>query len=119
MALEPQRLGATARGAIADRANPLFLSIASAWEMVVKDALGKLALPMDAASYVSTRLSISQTSLLAISLDHISALRSLPDAHRDPFDRMRVAQALVEGMRLVSADPHVLAYPVATIDARL
>jgi PIN domain nuclease of toxin-antitoxin system len=108
MALEPERLGTVARAAIADRGNALFLSIASAWEIAVKRARGKLELPMDAATYIGSRLSRSQATLLAISLDHVFALSSLPDRHRDPFDRMLVAQALVEGMRLVSADPHIL-----------
>jgi PIN domain nuclease of toxin-antitoxin system len=100
MALQPQRLGEASRSMIADRANSLFLSIASTWEIVVKQARGKLELPLD------------------VSLDHVFALDSIPDRHRDPFDRMLVAQALVEGMKLVSADPRILAYPIATIDAR-
>jgi PIN domain nuclease of toxin-antitoxin system len=118
MAFEPERLGARARSAIADHANELFLSIASTWEIAVKHAGGKLELPADVATYVRSRLSLSNASLLAISLDHVLALGSLADHHRDPFDRMLMAQALVEGMRLVSADPHILSSPLATIDAR-
>jgi PIN domain nuclease of toxin-antitoxin system len=118
MALEPERIGGTARSLISDRANMLFLSIASAWEIAIKDSLGKLELPMDAATYVRSRLTRSGASLLNISLDHVFALGSLPRQHRDPFDRMLVAQALVEGMTLVTADPRLLAYPVAAIDAR-
>jgi PIN domain nuclease of toxin-antitoxin system len=118
MALEPERLGVTARSILTSRANGLFLSIATAWEMAVKHSRGKLELPVDPADYVRTRLSISQVTLLPVTLDHIAALSSLPERHRDPFDRMLVAQAKVEGLSLVTADPHVLAYPVATIDAR-
>lgn len=103
---------------IADRTNALFLSIASTWEMVVKQSRGKLELPADAATYLRSRLPRSGATLLDVSLDHVVALDSIPDRHRDPFDRMLVAQALVEGMKLMSADPRVLAYPVETIDAR-
>jgi PIN domain nuclease of toxin-antitoxin system len=119
MALQPQRLGEVSRSIIADRANTLFLSIASAWEMAVKQARGKLELPTDIATYLRSRLMLSGATLLSVSTDHVFALDSIPDRHRDPFDRMLVAQALVEGMKLVSADPRVLAYPIATIDARL
>jgi PIN domain nuclease of toxin-antitoxin system len=118
MALEPERIGRRARALISDRANLLFLSIASAWEIAIKGSLGKLELPMDAATYVRSRLARSPATVLNISLDHVFALGSLPQHHRDPIDRMLVAQALVEGMTLVTADPRLLAYPVAAIDAR-
>jgi len=118
MALAPQRLGADSRLMLEDRGNALFLSIASAWEIVRKDALGKLELPIDAATYLRSRLARSGAELLHLSLDHLFALGSLPDRHRDPFDRVLAAQAKVEGMSLMSADPRVLAYPVLTIDAR-
>jgi PIN domain nuclease of toxin-antitoxin system len=118
MALAPQRHGADSRSLLADRANALFLSITSAWEIVLKDARGKLELPMDAPAYLRSRLALSGAELLNLSLDHLFALSSLPDLHRDPFDRMLVAQAKVEGMSLMSADPRVLSYRVATIDAR-
>jgi PIN domain nuclease of toxin-antitoxin system len=118
MALAPQRLGADSRSMLADRGNTLFLSIASAWEIVIKDARGRLELPMDAPTYLRSRLARSGAELLNLSLDHVFALDSLPDRHRDPFDRVLAAQAKVEGMSLISADPRVLAYPVLTIDAR-
>ena len=118
MALAPQRLGADARSMLTDRANALFLSIASAWEIVLKDARGKLELPMDAPAYLRSRIALSGAELLNLSLDHLFALRSLPDHHGDPFDRILVAQAKVEGMSLMSADPRVLSHRVATIDAR-
>jgi PIN domain nuclease of toxin-antitoxin system len=118
MGLEPDRLGSNARAAIVDPQNALFLSIASAWELVLKQNSGKLELPTDAPGYVRTRLARSQTTLLEISLDHLVALTALPGHRRDPFDRMLVAQAYAESMRLVSADSRVLSYPVATMDAR-
>jgi len=118
MALAPEHLGDDSRSMLADRGNALFLSVASAWEIVVKDARGKLELPMDAPTYLRSRLPRSGAELLNLSLDHLFALSSLPEHHGDPFDRVLVAQAKVEGMSLMSADHHVLAYPILTIDAR-
>jgi PIN domain nuclease of toxin-antitoxin system len=118
MALAPEHLGDDSRSMLADRRNALFLSIVSAWEIVLKNARGKLELPMDAPTYLRSRLARSGAELLNLSLDHLFALSSLPDRHRDPFDRLLVAQAKIEGMSLISADPHVLAYPILTIDAR-
>lgn len=118
MAFSPERLGAAAHNAVADPGNALFLSLASAWEIVEKNTRGKLDLPLDVATYLTSRLALSQAMLLTISLEHILALRSLPSHHRDPFDRMILAQAFVEGMPLVTADARMLDYPVSTIDAR-
>jgi PIN domain nuclease of toxin-antitoxin system len=118
MGMQPERLGTLSRSMVVDRHNSLFLSMASAWEIVMKHSRGKLELPADAATYVRSRLAISGADILDISLEHVFALASIPDRHRDPFDRMLVAQALVEGMSLITADPHILSYPVATIDAR-
>ncbi|MGA8575021.1 MAG: type II toxin-antitoxin system VapC family toxin [Candidatus Cybelea sp.] len=96
----------------------LYFSIVSVWEMVVKNAIGKLDLPLDVQSFVRRFLPVSQSELLDLSLDHVFALNEIPNRHRDPFDRMLVAQARVEGMSLMTADPRVLLYPVPTIDAR-
>ena len=118
-ALEPERLGERARDALADRSNALFVSIASIWEMTIKASLKKLDLRPDAEAFVRKYLPKSGSELLDLSLDHIFALRSLPDHHGDPFDRILVAQALTEGMTIVTADPRVIAYPVAALDARV
>lgn len=118
MSLAPDRLGERARAALRDRRNSLYLSIVSIWEMAIKSGLGKLDLPLDVQTFVRRFLPMSQSALLELSLDHVFALTSVPKRHRDPFDRMLVAQARVEGMSLMTADPHMLSYPVATIDAR-
>lgn len=118
MSVTPELLGERSRSLLRDRKNVLYLSIVSVWEMVVKNALGKLDLPLDVQSFIRRFLPVSQSALLELSLDHVFRLSSLPERHRDPFDRMLVAQAQVEGMSLVTANPRVLAYPVAAIDAR-
>ena len=103
---DPSRLTAKERAAIRDSANELLLSVASAWEIEIKRALGKLELPddwMDATAAFGVQW-------LPVRPDHVRQLRALPPIHRDPFDRMLVAQARAEGVRLVTHDPLVRAY---------
>lgn len=118
MGLEPTLLGAKTSAMLADRNNALVLSIASVWEIAIKASSGKLSLPFDAQTYVRTFLPASQAALLDLKLEHVFALTSLPHHHGDPFDRILVAQAQVEGIALLTADQRLLAYPVAKIDAR-
>lgn len=101
---EPQRLSAQARALIADRGNEIFLSAASAWEISIKHALGKLTLPVDPAEYVPQRIEASGVSPLPIDVRHALLAGELPAHHRDPFDRLLVAQARLEGLTLMTAD---------------
>ena len=109
----PDRLPSAVRDEIAAPANEVLLSVVSVWEMEIKWALGKLALatPLD-------RLIAEQQAngvhLLPIRLDHVLALSRLPPHHRDPFDRMLVAQAQVERAVLVTRDEQVRSYAVET-----
>ena len=118
MGLAPERLGRKTRALLEDPENDLALSVASAWEIILKYRRGKLELPMEAPEYIRTRLRRSGASMLAIALDHVLALASLDERHRDPFDRILVAQALSESRSLVTADPRLLDYPILTFDAR-
>src|SRR5690349_9290382 len=95
------RLSAAARDAIASPDNETHLSIATAWEIAIKGALGKLRIPGDFGSAVES----GEFQLLQISLRHVDLVERPPHHHRDPFGRMLVAQAIVDGMTLVSADP--------------
>jgi len=108
----PQRLPAGIRAAIEDTENDVFASAASAWEIAIKQSLGKLPVPR--ADLLAT---LSRTNLteLPVTLKHAQATRSLPPIHRDPFDRMLVAQAQTEGLSLVSRDPWVRRYPVTVL----
>ena len=101
------RLGTQERDAIRDGGNDVFLSAASAWEMAIKQSLGRLKLPERPSSAVE-RLGITP---LAVSLQHAEALLRIAPLHRDPFDRLLVAQAMLEGLTLVTHDPLVRAYP--------
>ena len=106
-------LGAAARKRIQD-AEAVYVSAASEWELSIKAALSKIAL----------RRSILEATMAAgfealpISFQHAQAVRELKPIHTDPFDRMLVAVAMVEGLALVSADPVLAEYPISLIDAR-
>lgn len=109
-----QRLGTHARGLIS-MAGDVRLSIVSVWEIAIKANLGKLDLPDSVA--LEKELARNSFSLLTLELSHFDALRRLPLAHRDPFDRMLVAQAQVEGLTVLTADKHIPRYEVSTISA--
>lgn len=105
---EPRRLSAADRAAIRDPANELFFSVASAWEIEIKRAIGKLDAPDDWME----RTSEFGVQWLPVRAEHVRALRLLPPLHRDPFDRILVAQSRVENLRLVTHDPLVRKYLV-------
>jgi PIN domain nuclease of toxin-antitoxin system len=108
-------LSAAAPAALADPANALYLSVASVWELAIKTGNKKLALidPLD--TFVGKWTVAYQIALLPIDTAHALAVVGLPNHHRDPFDRILIAQALVEGMTLVSADAKFAPYPVPII----
>ncbi len=106
------RLSAQACSLLQNPANELFLSIASAWEVGIKVSTSKLTLSEPLEAYFREQMFINSISLLPITLEHAALVSTLPFHHRDPFDRMLVAQSLVEGIPLVSADPALDAYGV-------
>lgn len=116
--VETGRIGPIARMTLQDAKNDLFLSIAGIWELAIKDEVGKLELPVDLQLFVATMLKQRTISLLPLTPDHAFELRNLDRLHKDPFDRILVAQARVENMTLVTADERLFSYPVRTLDAR-
>jgi PIN domain nuclease of toxin-antitoxin system len=109
----PERLSAVARNAIEDPANIVFVSAAVAWEIEVKAALGKLRAPSD----LLQQLTAANFQELPITIAHALALNELPNLHRDPFDRIMLAQAKAAGLTFVTADPEVLRYPATFLRA--
>jgi PIN domain nuclease of toxin-antitoxin system len=107
------RLTPRARRAIARQ--PCVLSVASCWEMAIKAGLGKLTIEGDIGKFIGAQLAANGFTLLPIALEHTAAIAALPFHHRDPFDRMLVAQALAEELRVVSADVWFEQYGVARI----
>jgi PIN domain nuclease of toxin-antitoxin system len=110
---DPKQLSKAARKAIQDGATPVYISAAVAWEIAIKKAPEKLDAPDDLEDVMEANRFLS----LTITISHALAVRSLPDHHRDPFDRMLIAQALHEGLRLVTRDPEIAKYPVPQIVA--
>jgi PIN domain nuclease of toxin-antitoxin system len=109
-----QKLGQEARAAIANPDNEVLVSAASAWEISVKRASGKLEAPLEIAAALERNYFIE----LPIEVAHAIAAGELPRHHKDPFDRMLVAQAQIEDLALVADDPEIAKYDVELLDAR-
>lgn len=106
------RLSGSARALIEDDAHDKRLSTASLWEMAIKLSLGRLTLAEPFGVLIPQQLRVSGIEILNIEIDHLAALTTLPLHHRDPFDRLIIAQAIVEQCPIVSVDPAFEAYPV-------
>lgn len=117
MLAAPERLAPAARPLVESRDNRLLLSAASSWEIAVKYSLGRLELPEPPVEYVPERM--RKTGVEGLPVEHAHALRvaELELHHRDPFDRLLVAQAQVEGLPILTGDPVFEAYDVEVIEA--
>ena len=113
--LADKQLSAAARAAIEDTSNESFVSMASVWELGIKLSLGKyqLATPFD--EFLNHAIDGQGFQRLTIEPAHVVRVAQLPFHHRDPFDRLLIAQALEESATLVTLDPHAAAYGVATL----
>ena len=109
---DPSKLGPNATRAIKDRENEILWSIASTWEVSIKVGLGKLVLPGPVDEVIPEELNRHGFTLLPIEHAHVMAVAKLPMHHRDPFDRLLVAQTLTEKIPLVSADATLDAYGI-------
>ena len=105
-------LSVTARVLIVNPANERLLSVASLWEIAIKTSLRKLTLSAPFDELIPTQLKLNGIDLLNINVDHLSTLTTLPFHHRDPFDRLIIAQAIVEQLPVISLDGAFDAYGV-------
>ena len=110
-----KELSSRAREAFADPANEAFLSAASAWEVAVKHRLGKLPLPAPPEEFVPAQRAAHGIETLPVDEESALHVSKLPDLHRDPFDRMLVAQAIVGGLVLLTPDDDIRKYPARTL----
>jgi len=117
MLVTPERFSESTRGMLESSKHELFLSSASSWEIAIKYALGKLPLPESPRQYVPDRMLASGVTGLPVEHRHSLLVADLPSHHRDPFDRLLVAQAMVESMPILTADPQLRLYDVETIEA--
>jgi len=108
-------LGKKAAKIIAAPSSEILVSHVSAWEMAIKVNSGKLTLPQPVAEFFHLQLSVNQFKSLLIRLGHVAAVATLSLHHRDPFDRMLIAQAMQENLPIISADPQFDAYDVTRI----
>ena len=108
----PGRLSQRARDAVA--AGNSVLSVASYWEVVIKTLKGMLPIP-DPVNWWTRAVELLGGQVLPIRASHITALAALPDLHRDPFDRILIAQAVAEGWPLITSDQNIGAYPVRVV----
>ncbi len=108
------RMSRHARDVFAGSAD-LFLSMASIWEILIKVQSGKLKFPRPAGPYMLSRLAENRIKTLPISIDHLLAFERFPMHHRDPFDRMLIAQSIEQNLPVITADPLFKAYPVQVI----
>jgi PIN domain nuclease of toxin-antitoxin system len=115
MQAEPDRFGSETRKLLLAPGNELYLSAASSWEIAIKYALGKLPLPEPPTTYVPSRMQSSGVIGLAIEHAHALHVDSLPALHRDPFDRLLIAQAQLEAMSILTADRALALYPVTIL----
>ncbi len=109
------RLSSRAHELISDSSNTLFLSAASGWEISIKSKLGKLTLSGDLEHFIAEQLAANAIRSLPIEMSHALHVYTLPSHHRDPFDRILVAQSQMEDMPILTTDPHIAQYPVQTL----
>jgi PIN domain nuclease of toxin-antitoxin system len=113
--MDDPRLSQRARELLADGDNRLLFSAASGWEIAIKTHIGRLALPEPAEHFVPAQLAANAIENLPVLLSHALRTGALPNHHRDPFDRMLVAQSQLEGLPVLSSDPLLAQYEVEVI----
>jgi PIN domain nuclease of toxin-antitoxin system len=106
-----EQLSIQARKTIEDPATTVLLSHATAWELAIKSSQGKLELAGGVQQFVEQRLLAERFEWLQPQMNHYIRVSMLPFVHRDPFDRMLVAQALEEDLPIITSDPHIPQYP--------
>src|SRR5262249_34386379 len=112
---DPSRLSTKAAAAISDPENTILISLVSIWEIQIKHQLGKLPLAIPLNEIIERQRNENAFELLPITLPHVLALDGIPLHHRDPFNRLLIAQAQVEGLTLISHDSLMTQYPVQVL----
>lgn len=110
--MDPDRLSRQAFELIEDGETSISFSVVSAWEIVIKYSLKKLKLPLHPYEYIPKRLEISYMDVLPVQLEHALQVEKLPDHHKDPFDRLLIAQAVAENLTVISSDRQLQSYNI-------
>lgn len=111
----PEKLGKRARAAMADAESVLSFSAASGWEIATKYRSGKLELPNEPRKFVAELMQFAAARELTVTIEHAIKSAALPPHHRDPFDRLLVAQAQIEELVIITNDENILKYDVKTL----
>ena len=112
---DDQRLSSRVREIIADGTNEILFSAASGWEIAIKTRLGRLQLPDDPEIFIPEQLELNAIEVLPVEIGHALHVYQLPSHHRDPFDHLLIAQAQLEKLPILTADPQISRYPVEVI----
>lgn len=112
---EPERISASARASIEDDRSKVYLSTVSPWEMAIKAGLGKLNMKRGVRGSIRKGLVDLGLELLPIALSHVLNVEELEDHHKDPFDRLIISQAQLEGLSIVTSDVHFEPYPIEVV----
>jgi len=109
------RLSTHAREIITNGENTLFFSAASGWEIAIKAKLGRLKLPKPLETFVPEQMALNAIESLSVQMSHALHVHTLPLHHRDPFDRLLIAQAQLDNLPILTADPQIALYAIRTV----
>ena len=112
---DSSRLTATGRSLIDNGENDILLSTASVWEMAIKHSIGRLTFSMPFMEFIKQQIAVNRIDILEITFDHIEVVASLPLHHRDPFDRLIIAQSMAKQIPILSVDAIFDAYAIARV----
>jgi len=112
---DSSRLTATGRSLIDNGENDILLSTASVWEMAIEHSIGRLTFSMPFMEFIKQQIAVNRIDILEITFDHIEVVASLPLHHRDPFDRLIIAQSTAEQIPILSVDAIFDAYAIARV----
>jgi|SRR5215213_1682079 len=115
---QPEKLSPATLSALEDETNELLLSVASVWEMQIKIQLGKLKLSLPLKQLLKNQQEINDLTVLPVTLTHVLALNALPFHHKDPFDRLLIAQSIEEELTVVTIDSQFSGYSVKLLQWR-
>jgi PIN domain nuclease of toxin-antitoxin system len=113
--LDDKRISTKAKSIIKDSKNEIFFSAASAWEMAIKTKLDRLKIKGDLESFIIEQLSTNSFVALSITISHSLYTDRLPQIHKDPFNRIIIAQAIMENLKLISTDKNIEKYPTTVV----
>lgn len=113
--LGDKKLAVPMRDAVRNPQNEVFLSVVSLWEVIIKHQLGHLSLPQPPEIYIPAQRKIFRVASLSVNEAGVAQVANLPPLHRDPFDRLLIAQAIEQNLKIVTVDTAIRAYPMAPL----